>query len=218
MYKALKIRLYPTYKQAQVLNQHFGACRFVYNQALHFKKTEYELYKKTYSKFDMFNWIVFFKNSGEFPWLKEIKAETLQGTITNLDTAFNRFFNGSGYPKFKKKCNTQSFTSTQSFKILENVNKIKFFKHKIKFKCSSEHLTLLKSSKIKQITYYKDACDNYWASVFIEFEMAQEDRSLITNGIGIDLGLKEFLVTSNGEHVENPRFFRKSKDKELALA
>ena len=213
MIKALKIRLCPTHKQAQVLNQHFGACRFVYNQALNFKKTEYELYKRKYSKFDMVNWSTQFRNNSGFPWLQDIKCEVIQNQIDTLDFAFKRFYKGAGYPKFKKKSNNQSFVSKQNFKILENTNKIFFFKNRIKFKCSLKYSTLLRTSTIKRVTYSKDTCNNYWASVQIEFMPEFENRTLITPEIGIDLGLKEFLVTSKGEHIENPRFFRKSKNK-----
>jgi len=213
MLEALKIRLYPSYKQAQMLNQHFGSCRFVYNKALDFKKTQWETSKIKHSKFDMIKWVTDFRKNPDFPWLQEVKCEVIQNQIDNLDSAFQGFFKGGGYPRFKKKSNVQSFTSKQTFKILENVNKIVFYGQKIKFRTSLEYVKLLRTSKIKRITYSKDAAGTYFASVIVEVPELNEDRSNITNEIGIDLGLKEFLVTSDGERIGNPRFFRKSKTK-----
>lgn len=213
MLKALKIRLYPTHKQTQLLNQHFGSCRFVYNKALDYKKTEYERDKTKHSKFDMINWVTNFRKSPDFPWLQDIKCEVVQNQIDGLDAAFKGFFKGGGYPRFKKKSSRQSFTSKQTFKILENTNKLVFYKQKIKFKTSAEYAKLLRTADIRYITYSKDTCNGYFASVFIKTLDVIEDRTNITAEVGIDLGLKEFLVTSTGEHVANPRFFRKSKNK-----
>jgi putative transposase len=213
MLKALKIRLYPTWKQTQMLNQHFGSCRFVYNKALDFKKTQWETSKIKHSKFDMIKWVTDFRKNPDFPWLQEVKCEVIQNQIDGLDNAFKGFFRGGGYPRFKKKSNVQSFTSKQTFKILENVNKIVFFSQKIKFRTSLEYVKLLRTSKIKRITYSKDAAGAFYVSVLIDAPILNEDRSQITNEIGIDLGLKEFLVTSDGERIGNPRFFRKSKTK-----
>lgn len=215
MLKAIKIRLYPTLEQKTILNKHFGATRFVYNRALNFKVTEYERDKTKYSKFDMIKWVTEFRKSEEFPWLQEIKCETIQNQIDGLDTAFTKFFKGSGFPKFKKKSNNQSFTSKQAIKILENSNKIVFFSHKIKFKTSKEYALELRlpTTKIKKVTYSKDNCNHYYASILVEVPDFNEDRTNITKEIGIDLGLKEFLVTSDGFKVENPRFLRNSLNK-----
>jgi len=213
MLKGLKIRLYPTLRQAKMLNQHFGSCRFVYNKALDFKKTQWETSKIKHSKFDMIKWATDFRKNHEYPWLQDVKCEVIQNQIDNLDAAFKGFFKGAGYPHFKKKSNVQTFKTKQTFKILENTNKLVFYGQKIKFKTSLDYASLLRTSKIKYITYSKDTTDTYFASVLVEIPELNEDRSNITNEIGIDLGLKEFLVTSDGEHIENPRFFRKSKTK-----
>jgi putative transposase len=196
MLKALKIRLYPTSKQKSILNSHFGSCRFVYNQALNFKKTQWETLKTRYSKFDMINWVTNLRKNEEFSWLQDIKCEVLQNQVDGLDNAFKGFFRGNGYPKFKKKSSKQSFTTKQTFKILSNTNRLVFF-----------------GEKIKYITYSKNSCNQYWASVLVEYIPKIEERSGINDEIGIDLGLNHFLVTSKKQFTENPRFFRKSKIK-----
>jgi len=209
--KAIKIRLYPTFKQQTVLNQHFGCCRFIYNNALNYKETLYSNYKINVSKFDIIKQITDVKKEDDFIWLNDVKAECLQNSIDGLEAAYKSFFKGNGFPKFKNKKSKQSFVQKQNLKILENTNKLVFYKNKIKFKCSKNSQDELRISKIKRITYSKDNLNNYYASILIEFEPKQ--LKINTNEVGIDLGLKHFLITSDGEFVDNPKFFRKSEKK-----
>ncbi len=211
MLKAIKLRLYPTMKQKVVLNKHFGSCRFVYNQALNHKIKLYQDSKTSVSKFDMIKWVTEFRKLQEFSWLQEIKCEVLQNVIDPLDRAFQGFFRGGGFPKFRKKSYSESFLSKQGFKVLENKRLI-FFGNKINFKCSSRDSKVLLENKIKQITYSRDNLFQYWASCLIE---TQEDLTLpkLDKEIGIDLGLKTFLVTSENEVVENPKFYRNTEKK-----
>jgi putative transposase len=209
MLKAIKIRLYPTIKQQILLNNHFNGCRFIYNNALEYKKILYQDYKINKSKIDIMNELPNIKE--EFTWLKEIKAECLQNVIDNLDKTFKGFFRGNGYPKFKSKKSHQSFTSNQNFKILDNTNKIVFLKNKIKFKCSENDIILLKENKIKRITYSKNKANQYFASILIEF--TPNSLKPNNNEVGIDLGIKHFLITSDGEFVENPKYLIKLEKK-----
>jgi len=212
--KAIKVRLYPNKEQQGLLNNHFGACRFIYNAALNYKKTMYSDYKIKLSKFDIQKELPNVKDDLHFQWLNSVKAECLQNTIDSLDSAFKVFYRGNGYPKFKSKRSKQSFLSKQNFKILENSNKLVFLKNKIKFKCSESNTHELRLSKIKRITYSKDNLNHYYASILIE---SKKDLTLpkLNNEVGIDLGLKYFLITSDGEFIDNPKFFRKS-EKQLA--
>jgi len=210
--KAIKVRLYPNKEQQNLLNNHFGACRFIYNATLNYKKVMYSDYKIKLSKFDLFNELVNVKQDSNFGWLNDVKAECLRESIANVDTAFKNFYRGNGYPKFKNKKSKQSFLQTQNFKILENSNKLVFLKNKIKFKCSESNTHELRTSKIKRITYSKDNLNHYYASILIE---NNKDLTLskLNNEVGIDLGLKYFLITSDGEFIDNPKFFRKSEQK-----
>jgi putative transposase len=144
-------------------------------------------------------------------WMSEIKCEVIQNQMDNLDKAYKSFFRGSGYPKFKKKSNNQSFLSKQNFKILENSNKIVFYGNKIKFKCSEENSNEIRISKIKTVTYSKDCCGMYYASILIEFNPVVLEKT--TKSIGVDLGLKSFLVSSDNLIIENPKFLKRSQIK-----
>jgi|LakMenEpi03Aug12_release.lakeMendotaPanAssembly.Ray.scaffolds.fasta_scaffold31705_7 putative transposase len=210
MIKAVKIRLYPTFKQKELLNSHFNGCRFIYNNALNYKMMLYKEYNIKKSKIDIINELPEVKE--EFSWLKNVKAEVLQNVIDVLDKAFQNFFSGNGYPKFKNKRAKQSFTSTQNFKVLDNTNKLVFLKNKIKFKCSERDVVLLRNTKIKKITYSKDKIGNYFASVLIEANI-ENTYNQSTNEVGIDLGIKSFLTTSEGEKIDNPKFLKTSEIK-----
>ena len=210
MIKAVKIRLYPTFKQKELLNSHFNGCRFIYNNALNYKMMLYKEYGVKKSKVDIINELPEVKE--EFSWLKNVKAEVLQNVIDVLDKAFQNFFRGNGYPKFKNKRAKQSFTSNQNFKVLDNTNKLVFLKNKIKFKCSEKDSLLLRTSKIKKITYSKDKIGAYFASLLIETDI-ENPYIQSANEVGIDLGIKSFLTTSEGEKIENPKFLKLTESK-----
>jgi putative transposase len=209
MLKAIKIRLYPTKLQQEMLNKHFNACRFIYNSALDYKQTLYKDYKIKKSKIDIINELVDVKQG--FPWLMEVKAETLQNVIDNVDNAFKGFYKGKGYPKFKSKKANQSFTSKQNFKL--NSKEIYFYREWLKYKCSDRDKQLLQVSKIKKVTYSKNNINQYFASILVEFNPIK--LKPLVSEVGIDLGLKYFLITSDGEYIDNPTFLRK-QEKQLA--
>ena len=212
MLKTIKVKLYLTDKQREMMNNHFGACRFIYNSALEYKKTLYQDYKINVSKYDIINQLTDVKRAPEFNWLNNIKAETLQNIIDNLEFAYKKFFKGVGFPKFKSKKLEQSFIQKQSCRILKNSNKIVFYNNKLKFKCSKKDSEILQNNIIKRIIYKKDNLNNYYASILIEFEPEKLTNS--NKGIiGIDLGLTHYIITSDGEFIDNPKFFRKSEKK-----
>ena len=172
----------------------------------------YSDYKIKLSKFELFNELVEVKACSEFNWLNNTKAEVLQNSIAAMDSAFKGFYRGQGYPKFKSKKSKQSFLQTQSCTLTKNCNKLNFYGNKIKFRSSESNTHELRTSKIKRITYSKDNLNHYYASILID---SNKDLTLpkLNNEVGIDLGLKYFLITSDGEFVENPKFFRKSEQK-----
>lgn len=204
--KGIKVRLYLNKQQIKLLNNHFNCCRYIYNSALEYKKIMYSDYKINVSKFDIINQLPEIKE--EFEFLKEIKAECLQNEISNLDRAYKNFFNKrANFPKFKSKRAKQSFTQEQNFNIKNN--KIKFLKQLIKFKCSNKNLKELNNLKIKKIIYSKNYLNQYFASILVEFEpLKLKSLDASKNTVGIDLGINHFLVTSNEEYIENPRFLK----------
>ncbi len=139
----------------------------------------------------------------EVEWLYKCKAECLRDTALNVDKTFKKFFKGNGYPKFKSKKGEQSFHAYQSIK--SEGGRIKFYGNKIKYKTSQNYIELLETNRIKQITFKKDLCGGYWATCLIEVpELKRLPRN--ENVVGIDLGIKDLIITSEGEIFPNNRY------------
>lgn len=206
MLKAQKYRLYPTPLQIDLINQHIGSCRFIYNLALETKQMAYAGNKVNLSCFDLMKQMTDLKK--ELPWLKEVNAQSLQQAITNMDTAYTNFFKGrADFPKFKKKTGRGSFRIPQSIKIQDN----KFFFPKFK-----EGIRIILDRPIigiiKQATISRTPSGKYFVSILIDTQISIPQRKEITEegSIGIDLGLKSFLVTSDGQTFDNQRFYKKN--------
>lgn len=213
MLKTYEYRLYPTKEQGVTLAKHFGCTRFVYNKALALKSELYEKEGRTISKFELSKEITNWKNTEEFSWLKEVQAQALQQAMTDLDSAFIKFFREKkGYPKFKSKhCNRKAYRSPQGNKI--NFETKRVFLPKVgwvKTKIDREFEGLIKSCTVKQVSSGK-----YFVSVL--FEDGTENKPLQEinpdTTIGIDLGLKDFCVLSTGEKVANPHCLSKNLKK-----
>lgn len=203
--KGVKVRIYPNREQRELLDRHFGACRFVYNAALELNNLLWNDYRKRVSWQDLVKQL---KDAKEDQlWLNEVKAEALQQSIRHLDSAYQKFFKGGGYPRFKSRRDKQSFTQTQSLRTKGRT--IVFMRKEIKFRCSERDLMDLQQSHIRKITWSKDPTGKYWASLLIDHTPTALEPN--NEAIGIDLGLKEFITTSDGEVVGNPRHLRKAE-------
>lgn len=124
MLKAYKYRIYPNQKQIAQLSQAFGCVRYIYNATLNYQQ---ENYKKENKYIQIFNIYTGFlkKQKEDNPWLKKCNAQSLQMSISNLDTAYKKFFNKTAkFPKFKKKSNIQSIQYTQKVKVNFKTNKV----------------------------------------------------------------------------------------------
>ena len=203
MFKSFKYKLYPSEQQAELLNKHIGSCRFVYNLALETKQTAYAGNRVNLSCFDLVNQLPILKK--ELPWLKEINAQSLQQSIFNLDTAFTKFFKGqANFPKFKKKTARQSFNVQQSVVVDFESNKLFLPKFK-------EGLNIILhrkfKGKIKQATISRTPTNKYFASILVDNNIPIPKKKPIKENttIGIDLGIKSFLVASNGLKFDNPK-------------
>lgn len=208
-----KYRIYPNKEQQIFIEKTFGCCRFVYNQLLAYKKDLYEKEKKTIGKFDCNNYCNHTLKT-QYPWLREVDSRALQNSIFHMDTAYQNFFKyDAGYPKFKSKHNNyQSYqTSSNGYKNIYpdfSFNRIKL--PKLGWIKARLHRTF--SGKIKSATVSRVPSGKYFVSILVEqpdYEpLPQNDKQL-----GIDLGIKEFLITSNGETIANPRFLQKSEQR-----
>ena len=209
-YKGYIFRMYLDEKQKELINKSLGISRFIYNYFLNFKKKEYEENKKKYSCFELIKMVPDLNK--EYPFLKEVDSCLLRCSIFDLDNAFQGFYKGKGYPKFKKKgirdsYKTNNMTSTYKGKNynsieLDLVNKtIKLPKLgiiKIRgYRNKREIDGNIKSATIRKIGY------KYYVSILIEEEI---EIPVITPKtiVGIDLGIKDMVVTSNGIKLDNP--------------
>lgn len=199
--KAYKFRLYPNNEQASFLARCFGCLRFVYNHFLQVTTDVYAQEKKSLRYKEWAKLLVTLKN--EFEWLKEVNSQSLQQTLKDLESAFTRFFRKlGGFPNFKRRSNRQSFRVPQHFSIDEN-GFLKLPKMTpIKMVIHREILGTPKS-----VTISKTPSGKYYASIVAEQNIPH--ALLSGEKIGLDLGIKEFAITSIGEKFENPRYFQK---------
>ena len=209
MVKAFRYRLYPTPEQSVLLNKHIGSSRFVYNLALETKQMAWAGNRVNLNCFDLIKQLPDLKKECE--WLKEINSQSLQQPIRNLDNAFTRFFKGQGnFPKFKKKSNGGSFNIPQNISLENGKLIIPKFKKGI-------DITLHRPIKgeIRQATISKTPTGKYFVSILCETGETNKPKAKIeeNTSVGIDLGIKTFLVTSDGEYFDNPKFLRNSISK-----
>lgn len=216
MFKSYKFRLYPNAEQEVLLQKTFGCVRFVYNQCLAYKIEKYKNENVSLSKFDISN----YKNQvlkKEYTWLKEVDKWALDNVVMNLDSAYQKFFKEhKGFPKFKsKKTNNNSYKTNFNNKNIE----VDFDNRKIKL----PKLKWIKArgipnitGKIKSAAISQTPSGKYFVSVLVD----KEDEQLLPRTgavVGIDLGLKEFAITSDGIKYDNPKYLAKSEKKLVKL-
>lgn len=203
MLVAYKYRLYPNKEQQEYFAKCFGCVRFIYNRML---SDKIEYYKETKKKLN--NTPAQYKK--EFEWLKEVDSLALANAQMNLQTAYNNFFKRPevGFPKFKSKKNhNYSYTTNnQGENIYISDRYIKF--PKIGLVRVKKHRNF--DGLIKSVTVSQTPSGKYFVSVLVDQE-DKEKLSKSNNEIGIDLGIKEFAITSDGEMTENPKYLRKSE-------
>ena len=215
MLKGYKYRIYPNKQQEEQIQKTFGCCRFVYNKTLAYRKEKYEKDKESLSRIDCNNWKNQFLKQ-EYQWLKEVDKFALDNAIINMDFAYQKFFKEhTGYPKFKSKhdyyksykTNFTNTTAGGSIRVDFKNNKILLPKLKwVKAKVHREFTGKIKSATISQVPSGK-----YFVSVLVETEHIPMESTGCC--IGFDLGIKDLLITSDGEKKENPKHIKKYEDK-----
>ena len=205
--KAYKYQLNPQGGQFEMLNKHFGCSRLVYNWGLNRKSEEYAKTKKNISCFDLIKEMTLLKKQEEYKWLSEIQSQTLQMSLRCLDNAFTSFFHKkSEYPNFHKKKNRQSFQYPQGVKIKDNmiylpkIGWVHYYK-------SREAI-----GTIKTVTVSKTPTGKYYVSLLCELPINIPNKKPINKetAVGIDLGIKSFAVTSDGEVFENQKYLHQN--------
>ena len=207
MLKGFKYRLYPTIDQKELLEKHFGCTRFIYNLALETKINAY-INKVNLSRYDLQKQMVDLKQ--ECSWLKEVNSQSLQSSLLNLDNAYKHFFRTKkGFPRFKKKSSKNTFSVPQSVSIDKNEIFIPKFYSGIKMVVDRKH-----EGQIKSATISKSITGKYFVSILCETgEVIPEKREINPETtIGIDLGIKDFLVFSDGRKISNSNFLKSKLD------
>ena len=214
--KGYKFPIYPTAEQEELLAKTFGCCRYVYNRGIAETKRDYAFYQAhknalpdlkppTTSGYDFTAKLPIYKRDLDCLWLDEVSSVALQQTMKALGDAFSRFYKArKGFPVFKKKQAAQSFRLlTNSFTLRDGVFCIAKSKVPMKIVFSREM-----PSEPTSCTISRTASGKYYASFTCEYAPTP------THGegkIGIDLGLKDFLVTSDGIRIPNPKYFISSQ-------
>jgi putative transposase len=204
MLKAVKVRIYPTDSQQAHLAQAFGCVRWVWNQSLSVMSLTYQETGKGISAFDMKKQIPFWK--AEYDWLKICYSQCLQQSVLNLSQSFINFFDGRAqYPTFKSKYDRQSLQYPANVKVLSNAA-IKFPGHLGTVK-AKVHRDI--TGKLKTVTVARMSDGRYYASLLVDDGIETPLPSSEGKVIGIDLGLIDFAVTSDGSKYQNPKHLKK---------
>lgn len=206
MFKAYKYRIYPNKTQMQIIEKHFGCCRYVYNWGLEQRITSYKETGKSISKTELSAKLTQLKQQKE--WLYDADSQALQQTLKNLDVAFTKFFKEhTGFPKFKTKKNPfQSFSIPQRFKIHFANNTVLL--PKIGLVKAILHRTF--EGTPKNATISRTPTGKYFVSVLVDDEKEYPQKQLYSNEdiIGIDVGILYFAVLSGGAQIENPKYLK----------
>jgi len=207
--KAYKYRIYPNKKQKELIQKTFGCCRYVYNHYLAKRIEIYKQNKATFSYGQCSNDLTNLKS--ELEWLKEVDSTALQSSLKYLDYAYQKFFNEhSGYPKFKSK-KTHRF----SYKSKCVNNNIQYCDKHIKLPKLGMVKTknkLIPRGRILNATVSQEPSGKYYVSLCCT-NVDIEPLEKAGNVVGIDLGIKDLLITSNGQKFDNQKLTKKYEDK-----
>ena len=198
MLKSYKYRIYPTDDQVVKLSNIFGQVRFVYNLGLETKINAWKTYGKSISAFDLNNQI-----KDHIDWINA-PSQSLQMAMKNLDSAYNSFFRGGGFPKFKNKYSKQSFQLPQGVHFKDG----KVFIPKLKLVDIDIHREF--KGDIKTVTVSKSTTNKYYISILVDTHVPKPEKKPIKlyTSVGVDLGIKDLAITSDGKKFKNQDFLK----------
>ena len=214
MYKALKIELKLTNEQKTQVNKTIGVERFIYNEYIKYNQEQYELGNKFVSAFDFSKYInnVYLPNNPDKKWIKDVSSKSVSKAMIYGEKAFKNFFKGlSGFPVFKKKGKNE----LGAYFVKDGKKDFEFYRHKIKiptlkFVRVKEYGYIPKNANIKSGTISKIA-DRYFLSLIMEVDDIVKTENKNTKGLGIDLGIKDTAICSNGMVFKNINKTKKVK-------
>lgn len=212
--KGIEIRLYPTKSQANMINKNIGAARVAYNTMLFRKKKHYENTKESLNvkPVDLYD---------EFPWMKEVDSRAITSAYMDLNASYNNWFNSlnkktkqvSKAPKFKKKEHKGSYRNTSMPSVPESLFRNgKIFIPMLKltsFRNDGLNISIIK--KIRNLTIKRTNTGKYFCSICCDCEVSEYKHT--GEVIGIDLGIKDLVIDSNGNKYSNPKYQEKLEKK-----
>jgi putative transposase len=208
MKKSYKFRIYPNKQQIKQINNTFGCCRWVYNWALAYKSKRYQQFKQNISRFELSKMLTFFKTTEERNWLSQVNSQSLISELIHLESAFTKFFNkNSKYPRFKKKNDKQSCEYEQGIRVEFENNKVKIPKlGLVKYRDNRVF-----TGKIKTCTVTRNCVNQYFISIHVDdgIELPIKKKILENKSIGIDVGIRNFVILSDGTKINNPKYLDK---------
>lgn len=213
MFKGVKIRIYPNKHQKELIDKTFGCCRLVYNKGLALRKDAYETIKESIGYKETNAMLTSLKKDAEFEFLKEVDSMALQQSLRDLDKAYQNFFRTKrGFPKFKSKHNPRNAYRTQNVDNCIHIGgdnkhiklpKLGYVKAKVSYNFSSV--------KINNATIEQVPSGKYYAVLTVEVPDVKKCNA--GGVVGIDLGIKDFYVSSDGTKCNNPKYLAKSAKK-----
>ena len=214
MYKAIKIELKLTEEQKIKVNKTIGVERFIYNEYIKYNQEQYELGNKFVSANDFSKYInnVYLPNNPDKKWIKDVSSKSVKQAMIYGEKAFKKFFKGlSAFPVFKKKGKNE----LGAYFVKNNKTDFEFYRHKIKiptlkFVRVKEYGYIPKNAIIKSGTIAK-IVDRYFLSLVIEVDDIVKTENKSTKGLGIDLGIKDTAICSDGKVFENINKTKKVK-------
>ena len=214
MYKALKIELKLTVAQKIKVCQTIGTERFIYNEYIKYNQEQYKLGNKFISANDFSKYLnnIYLPNNPDKKWIKEVSSKSVKQAIIYGEQAFKRFFKGlSSFPVFKKKGRNE----LGAYFVKNNKKDFEFYRHKIKiptlkFVRVKEYGYIPKNAIIKSGTITKIA-DRYFLSLIMEVEDTIKVINTSSKGLGVDLGIKDIAICSDGKVFKNINKIKKVK-------
>lgn len=211
--KGIEIRLYPSKAQANMINKNIGAARVAYNAMLYRKKKHYEETKESLNvkPVDLYD---------EFPWMKEVDSRAVTSAYMDLNSSYSNWFNSlkkktkqvSKAPKFKKKEHKGSYRNTsmpsEPEKLFRNG---KIFIPMLKLTRFRNDIDISSIKKIRNLTIKRSCSGNYYCSICCDCEIPEHEHT--GEVIGIDLGIKDLIIDSNGNKYSNPKYLNKVEKK-----
>jgi len=203
IHRTYKFELLPNKEQKTLLDKHFGCVRYIYNHFLNERKEQYQADKKSDNYYAQAKTLTELKKKEDTIWLKEVNSQTLQFALRSLDTAYVNFFRGNAkFPRFKSRKNKNTFTVPQHTKVVDGRIFLPKFKGGIKVNIHREI-----KGEVGKFTISKTPTGQYFVSILTEQEYNPKKKT--GKSVGIDLGLKDFAITSDGIKYKNNRYTKR---------